>query len=136
MARVVLELSGLASSADDTFEEPHEPSLVYHVQNPKLFHWTQDLLPSLRDAGLSFETVPQRDWLARLRNSEPDPMKNPTVKLLDFYTNKYDNDEMGRKGLTFVTEKTTKASPTLRGGYDVVGSGIITKLVEQWRMQW
>ena len=110
--------------------------MVYHVQNPKLFHWTHDLLPALRDAGLSFETVSQREWVDRLRRSEPDPNKNPTVKLLDFYSNKYDNDEIGRKGLTFVTEKTASASPTLSGGYDVVGSGIVDKLVRQWRTQW
>jgi hypothetical protein len=58
------------------------------------------------------------------------------VKLLDFYSNKYDNDEIGRKGLTFVTEKTASTSPTLSGGYDVVGSGIVDKLVRQWRTQW
>ena len=55
---------------------------------------------------------------------------------MDFYSNKYDNDEIGRKGLTFVTEKTASASPTLSGGYDVVGGGIIGKLVKQWRAQW
>jgi hypothetical protein len=58
------------------------------------------------------------------------------VKLLDFYGNKYDNDEIGRKGLTFVTKKTASVSPTLSGGYDVVGSGIVDKLVRQWRTQW
>jgi hypothetical protein len=80
--------------------------------------------------------VSQLEWVDRLRRSEPDPNKNPTVKLLDFYGNKYDNDEIGRKGLTFVTEKTASASPTLSGGYDVVGGRIIDKLVKQWRTQW
>ena len=55
---------------------------------------------------------------------------------MDFYSNKYDNDEIGRKGLTFVTKKTASVSPTLSGGYDVVGSGIVDKLVRQWRTQW
>jgi hypothetical protein len=136
VARVVLELSGLTSSVDGTSNASYDPSVVYHVQNPNVFHWTRDLLPALRDAGLSFQTVPQREWVTRLRKSEPDPNKNPTRKLLNFYSNKYDNDEMGRSGLTFVTEKTANASPSLRNGYDVVGGGIVTKLVRQWRMQW
>lgn len=136
VARVVLELSGLPSSPDSTSGASHDPSVVYQIQNPKVFHWTRDLLPALRVAGLSFEIVSQREWVAHLRRSEPDPTKNPTVKLLDFYSNKYDNDEMGRRGLSFVTEKTAEASPTLRDGYDIVGSGIITKLVREWCTQW
>ncbi len=129
----MLELSGITSPAIGV---PQDSSTVYHVQNPSLFHWTHDLLPALREAGLAFETVSQREWIQRLRNSEPDPTKNPTVKLLDFYSNKYDNDEMGRKGLAFETNRTAKASPTLGKGYDVIGSGLIAKLVKQWRTQW
>jgi thioester reductase-like protein len=136
VARVVLELSGLPGSPNGTFNALHDPPVVYHVQNPKVFHWTRDLLPALREAGLFFETVSQREWVARLRRSEPDPTKNPTVKLLDFYSNKYDNDEMGRRELSFATEKTAEASPTLKEGYDIVGSGIVTKLVKEWRTQW
>ena len=136
MARTILQLSGLVSSTSDAVAFLHDPSVVYHVQNPRLFHWTEDLLPALREAGLSFETVPQREWVARLRNSEPDPTKNPTVKLLDFFTNKYDNDNMERKALVFLTEKTASASVTLREGYDVVGSGLVHKLVRQWLKEW
>jgi hypothetical protein len=110
--------------------------VVFHVQNPHLFHWTDDLLPALREAGLSFETIPQREWVERLRHSEPDPAKNPTVKLLDFFAKKYDNEKMGRKGLVFITDKTASASVTIREGFDVVKSGLVAKLVEQWLKQW
>ena len=52
------------------------------------------------------------------------------------FTNKYDNDGMGRKALVFLTEKTASASVTLREGYDVVGSGLVRKLVRQWLKEW
>jgi len=80
--------------------------------------------------------VPQREWVQRLRDSDPDPATNPTRKLLDFFAEKYDNEKMGRKGLVFATEKTEKASETLRGGFDVIGSGLVRKMVQQWLKVW
>jgi len=110
--------------------------VVYHVQNPRLFHWTNDLLPALREAGLDFETVSQREWVNRLRNGEKDPEKNPTIKLLDFFTEKYDNDRPGRKGLVFLTDKTAAKTSAIGDGYDVVGSGLIKKFVDSWSLEW
>jgi hypothetical protein len=49
-----------------------------------------------------------------LRDSDPDPKESPTRKLLKFFAGKYDNDEMERKGLVFVTEK-TEGRVRLRG---------------------
>lgn len=101
-----------------------------------MFHWTHDLLPALRDAGLEFETVSQREWVERLRNSEKDPEKNPTIKLLDFFAEKYDNDRPGRKGLVFLTDKTAEKTEPIRDGYDVVGGGLVEKFVDSWRLEW
>lgn len=74
--------------------------------------------------------------MQRLRDSDPDPKTNPTRKLLDFFAEKYDNEKMGRKGLVFATEKTEEASGTLRGGFDVIGSGLVRKMVQQWLKVW
>lgn len=63
-------------------------------------------------------------------------MQNPTVKLLDFFVEKYDNDRPGRKDLVFVTEKTARASPTVGKGYDVIGSGLVGKMVQRWMKEW
>ena len=82
VVRAVLYLAGI-NALNST-----EPSVVYHVQNPRLFHWPHDLLPALRDAGLDFETVPQRELMDRLRRSEKDPKKSPIIKLLDFFADK------------------------------------------------
>jgi hypothetical protein len=94
------------------------------------------LLPTLREDGLKFEILGQREWVQRLRESDPDAKTNPTRKLLDFFADKYDNDKMGRKGLVFVTDRTEEASETLRGGFDIIGSGLITKMVQQWLKVW
>lgn len=111
-------------------------SAVYNVQNKKLFHWTRDFLPALKLAGLVFKTVPQREWVAMLRQSNPDPETNPTIKLVDFFADKYDNDGPGRSGLAFSTEKGEKKSEALRKGFDVISQGLVLKMVRWWQTQW
>jgi thioester reductase-like protein len=139
VARTVLDLTRICSSEElspPSTSELHDPSTIYHLQNPKTFHWTTDFLPALREAGLEFDIVSQREWVQRLRDSDPDPKTNPTKKLLNFFAEKYDNDKMGRRGLVFATEKTENASEALRGGFDVTGSGLVQKMVQQWLKVW
>ncbi|KAI0890390.1 L-aminoadipate-semialdehyde dehydrogenase [Annulohypoxylon maeteangense] len=133
-AAAILELSGLSPSAKDNMSESSET--VYHVLNPSLFSWSEDLLPALRDAGLEFETVSQREWVRRLRESEPDPQKNPPIKLLHFFEQKYDNDSAGRSGLVFETQTTARYSETIGQGFAIVGSGILQKCLDNWRLAW
>ena len=59
--------------------------------------------------------------------------KNPAVKSIDFFTDKYDNDNMGRSGLSFDMEKSEEASASLRGGVDLIQDGLIKKFVNSWR---
>lgn len=134
VAKACLELAGLA--IDTGLSQTHDRSTVFQVQNNKLFHWTRDLLPALKAAGLDFKIVSQREWVALLRDSEQDPMRNPTIKLIDFFSGKYDNDNPGRQGLVFETQKTEEASEAVRSGFDVIESGLIHKMVSWWRMQW
>ncbi|KAI1498277.1 hypothetical protein F5X99DRAFT_394174 [Biscogniauxia marginata] len=131
-AAAILELSGLAPNSDGTPSNDCEE--VYHVLNPTLFSWSDDLLPALKAAGLQFETVPQREWVRRLREGEQDPKKNPTIKLLDFYAEKYDNDLAGRSGLKFETRATARRSETINQGFDLVQSGILRKCLENWQL--
>ena len=139
VARAVLDLAQInkpSSSSSELSPEITNASMVYHVQTPRVFHWTHDLLPALHDAGLDFEVVSQREWVKRLRMSEKDPEKNPTIKLLDFFAEKYDNDRPGRKGLVFLTDKTAEKTEAIRDGYDVVESGLVKKFVDSWRLEW
>lgn len=124
VAKVVLEL---------TFVPPADAPLnaLFHVVNPNTIHWTNDLLPALKEAGLEFDIVGKRDWVDRLRKSDPDPVKNPTFKLVDFFAKKYDNDRVG-KGLYYRTELARALSPTLRD-IGVVDTKLISKFVDYWR---
>lgn len=85
----------------------------FNIVNPHSFHWTGDLLPALRAASLEFEEVAQREWLTRLRKSNPDPEANPTIKLVEFFATKYDNDVTKRRNLGYETRKTEAAAPVL-----------------------
>lgn len=138
-AQSVLELSGLAASGNRTdgyFQVQDDNDVVYHVLNPVTVRWTEDVLPALAAAGLNFEIVNQREWVKRLREGEQDPKINPTVKLLDFFADKYDNDRPGRSGLVFETQRTEERSKAIGDGYDVVTSGLLAKCVESWRNDW
>ncbi|KAK8156696.1 hypothetical protein BKA80DRAFT_312992 [Phyllosticta citrichinensis] len=136
-AAAILQLSGVEIPFVDAINaDNYDPDVVFHVQNPKTFRWTEDLLPALRDAGLSFETIAQREWVRLLRECKQDPEKNPTLKLVDFFADKYDNDRPGRKGLVFSTEKTAERSQVIRDGVDAIGGGLIAKCVRAWRETW
>ncbi|CAG8895324.1 unnamed protein product [Penicillium egyptiacum] len=101
MASSIIDLS-LAPVADE----------VMNVTNPTLIHWTQDLLPQLKEAGLEFEQLPKQSWLQRLRHSNQDAEVNPPIKLLEFFSSKYDNDNSSR-ALLYDTKKAQAASPAL-----------------------
>jgi thioester reductase-like protein len=138
-AQAVLELSGLSQFTSQTaayFQPQDGPNIVYHVQNPHTVRWTEDVLPGLSAAGLNFDIVGQREWVQRLRNGEQDAEKNPTVKLLDFFAGKYDNDSPGRSGLVFETKRTERKSAAIAAGYDVVSSGLLGRCVESWMKEW
>lgn len=55
---------------------------VYHIVNPDTATSWNQILEGLQSAGLRFEKVEAMEWVEKLRHSEPDPGKNPTVKLL------------------------------------------------------
>jgi thioester reductase-like protein len=85
---------------------------VMNIVNHQAFHWTRDLLPALRQAGLDFEELGQREWIDALRKSNPDPVANPPIKLVEFFAGKYDND-LPRTGMTYDTSYARFLSPSL-----------------------
>lgn len=118
---------------------------VYNLSNPRSFFWTPDLLPLLRKAGLQFDTVPTPEWLERLRRSEQDMAKNPAVKLLEFWSEKYGGSD-GEKGRTgedktgeesgVDTTKTRKEGRLLSDVPDLVGGGYVEKFLRNWLEKW
>ncbi|KAL4899742.1 hypothetical protein BDW74DRAFT_188917 [Aspergillus multicolor] len=105
---------------------------VMNVTNPTLNHWTRDLLPMLKEAGLTFDALPKREWLARLRSST-DPTTNPPIKLLDFFMNKYDNDSPPRV-LLYDTKKSQSAAPSLRNAAGLT-QDFVNRFVRHFRQQ-
>ncbi|KAJ6024668.1 hypothetical protein N7540_005465 [Penicillium herquei] len=89
-----------------------EAAGIMNVTNPTFSHWTHELLPLLRRAGLEFEVLPKKAWLQRLRDSNQDPEINPPTKLLEFFTSKYDNENPSRV-LLHDTKLAREGSPTL-----------------------
>lgn len=122
---------------------------VYHLLNPQTFSWTHDLLPFLHKHPdfPAFEIVPTREWLDRLGKSEPDPVRNPSSKLLDFWRRKYgkpdavvDESAENGKGLHFELEKTLAADSgcgeALGGMRDPVRDGLMKRIVSVWMGKW
>jgi nucleoside-diphosphate-sugar epimerase len=132
VADAVLELTRINSNGN-TQQLSDDSGIVFHVQNAKTFRWTEDLLPALKQAGLEFEILPRRQWVQRSREGGQDPAKNPAVKLLDFFVEKYDNDNTSRAGFQFYMDKAQDASPPLRGGVELIESGLVRKFVDVWR---
>ncbi|KAJ5344664.1 NRPS-like enzyme [Penicillium brevicompactum] len=106
---------------------------VVNVTNPTLNHWARDLLPLLKQAGMEFEELKPREWLNRLRNSNPDPELNPPIKLVEFFASKYDHDRPAQV-LLYDTKKAQAAAPALRqaGGLTL---DLVTRFIGYFRRE-
>ncbi|KAL0092093.1 hypothetical protein J3Q64DRAFT_1819681 [Phycomyces blakesleeanus] len=96
---------------------------VYHIVNPYRVTW-EDLLKAMRYSGMSFETVPVKEWIRELKKDD----KNPAFRLVSFYENTLDE--------TFTmpvlsTEKTILFSPILRNC-----SALDTQLLKKFVLYW
>ncbi|KAK3715521.1 hypothetical protein LTR37_007009 [Vermiconidia calcicola] len=138
-AQAIVDIS-MSSSSESVQED-----LVDHLVNPTTFNWKTDLLPALqRHTRLpTFDVVSPREWLDRLAQSEQDPSKNPSIKLIDFWRNKYSGDPAQSaetddepSGLTFDTSQTVKDCPLLAKEKDPVSTGLIERYVENWMSKW
>jgi gluconate kinase len=103
-------------------------SLFANVTHPKTFDFVKDLLPALEEAGLEFEQVEPKEWVRRLRASNPDPKLNPPIKLVDFFASKYDKDEFA-PSKPFATDVAQSLSPCLANA-PVLDQGFVKKFTE------
>lgn len=132
VARACVEV-GLGGS------EAEAPAEVYNVVNPQTLHWTRELLPVLREAGLRFEEVEVEEWLERLRRSEQDPERNPPVKLLTFWEGKYGGKKVEERKpeVTWETDRVRKWSNAI-ATVEKPGKVLLEKIVgyflnEAWK---
>ena len=133
-ARIILDVC----RPDRAESRTTDPDLVYHVLNPRRFHWTRDMLPALAAAGLEFESLPTDQWMERLRNSDRDPMKNPPIKLFDWFESKYGGAASTKpKGpLEYVTEETSNDSESLAQIPDVTESAYMGMVIDRLKKRW
>lgn len=61
---------------------------VYHILNASNATTWQTVHNSLRAKGIKFDVLPRREWVQKLRASDPDLQRNPTFKLVDFFAAK------------------------------------------------
>lgn len=75
-----------------------------------------------------FNELPAREWVDKLRRSDPNPLINPPIRLLDFFASEYDDNENPPSGRRiFDTHIAQAHSPAL------VPAGSIDKgLVERF----
>lgn len=153
LASAILELLFLPEDSKD-FD-----NLVWNLQNPRTFNFTHDLLPTLKKEGLQFDSVDVQTWLKKLKQyneNTPDEEAlrlNPAVKLIDFYEKTYGHDsadkENGTNGDTaerggnkqkqevvFETTVAKRDSVSLRQTPDVLESGLMGKIVQNWMKTW
>ncbi|KAL4922880.1 hypothetical protein BDW62DRAFT_207531 [Aspergillus aurantiobrunneus] len=133
VAGIIADIS-LSSDSDTTKYNASAPDTqpVFNIINPHPFHWTSDLLPYLRGAGLEFEELGQRAWIKRLRESNPDPVANPPIKLVDFFASKYDND-LPRRTVGWATEKTARVSATFGAEARELDQELVRKMMGYFR---
>ncbi|CAG8371628.1 unnamed protein product [Penicillium salamii] len=140
-----LAISDIAMKASAS----EDPNLVYHLVNPYAFSWKDDLLPALKRGSAlpDFEVVSPQEWLRRLADSDQDPEKNPSIKLIDFWQSKYSGSSQSAQestpevppkegGLTFETGVTVQDCPSLSDVRDPVSGGLIQRYIEAWMKRW
>ncbi|KAL8987399.1 MAG: hypothetical protein Q9169_008704 [Polycauliona sp. 2 TL-2023] len=146
-------------------QREHTINLVYNILSPHTISWTNDVLPALHHAGLSFSAVSTDTWLQSLRSlsqADPtlpsstssshhthngdtpafpaaasDPDQNPALKLMQYYEDNFGGKDEERDGrVEFDIEMAKRDSAALRGAGDVVKNGLMEKMVNWWMERW
>ncbi|KAL0576935.1 hypothetical protein V5O48_005042 [Marasmius crinis-equi] len=108
-------------------------SAVYHIVNSDTTATWNDILQGLELAGMKFKRVTTEKWLEKLSNSDPDPMRNPTIKLLDFFRHRWGVYAAGQtRPAVFSTVETSKVSPGIRDSPPLTDE-LVGKWVASWR---
>lgn len=72
---------------------PSGPVSYFNVSSAVPMRWNSEFAPVVKESlaryGIPCELVPQREWLRRLEESDPDVARSPPRKLLDFFRKRY-----------------------------------------------
>lgn len=128
-----LPVDVVAATCVEISTSSEAPSRVYNIVNAKTLHWTKELLPAIQEAGIAFEAVNQQEWVARLNRSDPDPVVNPPIRLLEFFTEKY-GSEGTRKEYAWETKAAVRWSESLRNA-KAPDRKVLKKNIDYFRSQ-
>lgn len=89
----------------DERDDSSSPVAYFNVSSAVPMRWNRDFAPAVKESlaqyGILCELVPQREWLRRLEESDPDVTRNPPRKLLNFFRGRYGRvEEEGRPVLS------------------------------------
>lgn len=135
LTAAILDIAGIPPGTIPASDS--DTDLVYNLENPHTFSWTDSFLPELRRSGLEFSTVPVAEWLQKLRDYEKnggDPGRNPAVKLMDHFEKMYRREKTG--DIRFEIETARNHSRHLREAPRLVEDGYIRKFVKVWLDKW
>lgn len=114
------------------------PVSYFNVSSAVPMRWNSEFTPTVKEAlaqyGISCELVPQREWLRRLEESDPDVTRNPPRKLLDFFRGRYGKSEVaGGSALSEPALAITKRSMVSQWAADRhEWAGLFAKCVRYW----
>ncbi|PNS21651.1 hypothetical protein CAC42_1505 [Sphaceloma murrayae] len=103
---------------------------VWHVSNAKGMSWDEEFLPALRRHGLQFEAVERERWCEILA-AYPDPVRNPTWRLLEFYRGRYEKGGVDEENFWLDTRESGRCCSALRDGVEV-DEELIGKFLHYW----
>ncbi|KAK9454606.1 male sterility protein [Dipodascopsis uninucleata] len=127
VAHTVVDLTLLSDEDKDVRRDQ-----VFNVVNPTTFHWSRDLIPMMKEANLTFDVLPQQEWIQRLRTSNTHPVLNPPFKLLEFFASKYDKETPREpSGMNYETENTVKKSLSL-ANRPMISADLIKRFINYW----
>ncbi len=127
-----------------------ERSTQYYnvVNNVTPFHWTNDLMPALGEAGLDFRGVSPIEWLRLLKEQLKTVSENqgtfddPSMKLTDFWERRYGGTKVDDNGgnkvdVRFDTKLAEECSQAMREKMpDLIQEGYISGFLEGWKDVW
>ena len=105
-AEIIIHLSLLAPSA--TGQSP-----IWHIVNPNRQASWRDVCQFFRQASkLSFTLQSPSVWLSELEKSDQNPVKNPSIRLLQFFRDKYEKEQQSE--IEYSCTKTAALCPQVR----------------------
>jgi len=118
--------------------------MVLNLTNPRVFHWTRDLIPALRGSGLTFDVVTPMTWFEKLvkysETTDPETAmdRNPAVKLIDYFEKLVQDQSRNSQSdqIDFDIDEAQNCSSSLRNAPDVLIDGVVEKCVRKWLEDW